>query len=82
MVNLQLKDTDKLELIHNCRESSYPFEFAKPHVVDLPNQEYYVIPRGTKFDFASIPTIVLWLFNKRSQAKRGGGLCRSRLNVY
>lgn len=70
MVRLTLEHTDKLKLKHRCDYLKYPFEFSETHVVELPNGDEYIIPKGTKFDFASIPMPVMWLFNKRSQAKR------------
>lgn len=70
MVTLRLDNSDSLHLEHRCTGSRYPFVFADTHIVELPNDGDYIIPKGTKFDFASIPTVVLWLFSKESQARR------------
>jgi len=70
MVKIKLESSDKLELQHTCDYLDYPFSFKEDHVCKLPNGDLYTILKGTIFDFASIPTVFLWLFNKRSQAKR------------
>ena len=70
MVRLTGHSTDELHLKHKCRKINYPFVFAEDHVIELPDGNEYVIPKGTYFDFASIPTVILWVFSKRSQARR------------